>query len=93
MGSLGPADCDRMGPDGRLIEGAGGVDAGTKSVLSVVPCALSEAVWLAPDQQVRLLAVACVVSGIVRLLADDPGTENLHSLVTRMCTTLDQHGC
>lgn len=92
MGSLDPADCDRMGPDGRLIQGTGGVDAGTMSTLSVVPCVLSEAVWLTPDQQVRLLAVACVVSGIVRLLADDPGTDILHSLVTRMCTTLDHCG-
>ncbi|WP_411084742.1 hypothetical protein [Streptomyces sp. cmx-18-6] len=79
MGSLAPADCDRMGPDGRIIEGAGGVDAGTLSTLSVVPCVLSEAVWRTPDQQVRLLAVACVVSGIVRLLVDDPGTEILHA--------------
>ncbi|MEU0163609.1 hypothetical protein ABZ154_33730 [Streptomyces sp. NPDC006261] len=92
MGSLDPADCDRMGPDGRLIEGTGGVDAETMSILSVVPCVLSEAVWLTPDQQVRLLAIACVVSGIVRLLADDPGTEILHSLVARMCTTLDHCG-
>lgn len=92
MGSLDPADCDRVGPDGRIVEGTGGVDAGTMSTLSVVPCVLSEAVWLTPDQQVRLLAVACVVSGIVRLLADDPGTEILHSLVARMCTTLDHCG-
>ncbi|MFI8199471.1 hypothetical protein ACIF6K_23520 [Streptomyces sp. NPDC085942] len=52
----------------------------------------SEAVWLTPDQQVRLLAVACVVSGIVRLLADGPGTGILHDLVARMCTTLDHCG-
>ncbi|MFJ5657161.1 hypothetical protein ACIQD5_27880 [Streptomyces microflavus] len=62
------------------------------STLSVVPCVLSEAVRLTPDQQVRLLAVACVVSGIVRLLADGPGTEILHDLVARMCTTLDHCG-
>ncbi|MFJ1958581.1 hypothetical protein ACIOGT_37505 [Streptomyces microflavus] len=88
MGSLDPADCDRVGLDGRLIEGTGGVDAGTMSILSLVPCVLSEAVWLTPDQQVRLLAVACVVSGIVRLFADGPGTEILHDLVSRMRTTL-----
>ncbi|MGN2364070.1 hypothetical protein [Streptomyces luridiscabiei] len=92
MSSLDRADCDRMGPDGRIIEGTGGVDAGTMSILSVVPCVLSEAAWLTPDQQVRLLAVACVVSGIVWLLADDPGTEILHSMVARMCTTLDHCG-
>ncbi|MFD8110300.1 hypothetical protein [Streptomyces microflavus] len=28
MGFLDPADCDRMGPQGRLVEGNGGVDAG-----------------------------------------------------------------
>ncbi|MFD3880667.1 hypothetical protein [Streptomyces microflavus] len=92
MGSLDPAGCDRVGPDGRIVEGTGGVDAETMSTLSVVPCVLSEAVWLTPDQQVRLLAVACVVSGIVWLLADGPGTEILHSLVARMCTTLDHCG-
>ncbi|MEU8446023.1 hypothetical protein AB0F05_37120 [Streptomyces microflavus] len=30
-GSLDPAQRDRIGPDGRLAEGNGGVDAGTKS--------------------------------------------------------------
>jgi len=29
----------------------------------------------------------------VRLLADDPNTEILNSLVTRMCTTLGHRGC
>ncbi|MFD3890765.1 hypothetical protein [Streptomyces microflavus] len=86
--SLDPAQCDRMGPDGRLIEGAAGVDAGTTSTLAIVPCVLSDADWLTPDQHLRLMAVASVVTGIARLLADDPGTAILHGLVARMCATL-----
>lgn len=87
MGSLDPAACDRM-VDGRMIDGTGGVDAGTMSVLAVVPCVLSEADWLTPDQHIRLLAVASVVTGTVRLLADDPSTAITHD-VTRMCAILD----
>ncbi|MET8380904.1 hypothetical protein [Streptomyces microflavus] len=87
--SLDPAQCDRMGPDGRLIEGSAGVDAGTTSTLAIVPCVLSEADWLTPDQHLRILAVASVVTGIARLLADDPGTAILHGQVMRMCATLD----
>ncbi|MFB6426402.1 hypothetical protein ACFCXC_35870 [Streptomyces microflavus] len=89
MGSLDPAQCDRMGPDGRLIEGNAGVDAVTTSTLAIVPCVLSDADWLTPDQHLRLLAVASMVTGIARLLADDPGTAILHGLVARMCATLD----
>lgn len=87
--SLDPAQCDRRGPDGRLIEGTAGVDAGTTSTLAIVPCVLSDADWLTPDQHLRLMAVASVVTGIARLLADDPGTAILHGQVTRMCATLD----
>lgn len=89
MESLDPAQCDRMGPDGRLVEGNGGVDAGTMSTLTVVPCVLSDADWLTPDQHIRLMAVASITTGIARLLADDPGTAILHGLVVRMCATLD----
>ncbi|MFJ5658687.1 hypothetical protein ACIQD5_35820 [Streptomyces microflavus] len=46
-----------MGPDGRLIDGNAGVDAGTTSTLAIVPCVLSDADWLTPDQHLRLLAV------------------------------------
>ncbi|MFC9007176.1 hypothetical protein [Streptomyces microflavus] len=77
------------GPDGRLVEGNGGVDAGTLSTLTVVPCVLSDADWLTPDQHIRLMAVASITTGIARLLADDPGTAILHGLVARMCATLD----
>ncbi|MFJ2154475.1 hypothetical protein ACIOHB_37780 [Streptomyces microflavus] len=87
--SLDPAQCDRRGPDGRLIEGTAGVDAGTTSTLAIVPCVLSDADWLTPNQHLRLMAVASVVTGIARLLADDPGTAILHGQVTRMCATLD----
>ncbi|MFD6801665.1 hypothetical protein [Streptomyces cyaneofuscatus] len=76
--SLDPAQCDRMGPDGRLIEGTAGVDAGTTSTLAIVPCVLSDADWLTADQHLRLLAVVSVVTEIAWLLADDPGTAILH---------------
>ncbi|MFD4032726.1 hypothetical protein ACFWVP_19990 [Streptomyces sp. NPDC058637] len=38
----------------------------------------------------RLVTVASVVTGIVRLLADDPGTAILHGLAARMCATLNR---
>ncbi|MGN2366696.1 hypothetical protein [Streptomyces luridiscabiei] len=88
-GSLDPAQCDRMGPDGRLIEGTAGVDAGTTSTFAIVPCVLSDADWLTPDQHLRLMAAASIITGIARLLADDPGTAILHGQVARMCATLD----
>ncbi|MEV1092825.1 hypothetical protein [Streptomyces microflavus] len=87
--SLDPAQCDRMGPDGRLVEGTAGVDAGTMSTLAIVPCVLSDADWFTLDQHIRLMAVASIITGIARLLADDPGTAILHGLVARMCATLD----
>ncbi|MFD4027226.1 hypothetical protein ACFWRV_27520 [Streptomyces sp. NPDC058576] len=59
------------------------------SVLAVVPCVLAEAAWLSADQHVRLVAVASVVTGTRRLLADDPGTAVIHGQVTRMCAVLD----
>ncbi|WP_405188773.1 hypothetical protein [Streptomyces anulatus] len=73
MGSLDPQECDHMAPDGRAADGTGGVDAGTVSTLTAVPVVLAEAGWPAPDQQVRLLAVAFAVTGAVRLVAQDPG--------------------
>lgn len=88
MGSLDPAACDRTDPDGRVVDGTGGVDAGTMSTLAVVPCVLSEVDWLTPDQQVRLLAVASAVAGTVRRLADDPGSAITYG-VARLCGALD----
>ncbi|MGW4221500.1 hypothetical protein ACWEJZ_31345 [Streptomyces bacillaris] len=89
MRELDPQDCDGMGPDGVLAAGSGGVDAETMSTLSAVPCAVPEAVWLTPDQQARLLAVASAVTGAVRLLAEDPGTAITHGLLARLCAVLD----
>ncbi|MGW6718109.1 hypothetical protein [Streptomyces sp. NPDC054995] len=89
IGGLDPEECDHMAPDGRAIDGTGGVDAGTISILAAVPVVLAEAGWLAPDQQARLLAVASAVTGAVRLIANDPGTAILHGLLTRLCAVLD----
>ncbi|MFJ8848375.1 hypothetical protein ACIRFF_36440 [Streptomyces cyaneofuscatus] len=80
-----------MSPDGALVEGAGGVDAGTMSTLSAVPCVVPEAVWLTADQQVRLLAVTSAVTGAVRLLVDDPGTAIMHGLLARLCVVIITH--
>ncbi|MFI0763049.1 hypothetical protein ACH4PX_37310 [Streptomyces anulatus] len=89
MGSLDLEECDHMAPDGRAVEGTGGVDAATMSTLAAVPVVLAEAGWLAPDQQARLLAVASAVTGAVRLIAQDPGTAILHGLLARLCAVLD----
>ncbi|MEU4181022.1 hypothetical protein [Streptomyces sp. NPDC026589] len=89
MGDLDPEECDHMAPDGRVVDGNGGVDAGTVSTLAAVPGVLSEVDWLAPGQQVRLLAVAAAVSGAVRLIAQDPGGAILHGLLARLCAVLD----
>ncbi|WP_405466558.1 hypothetical protein OG333_38520 (plasmid) [Streptomyces anulatus] len=89
MSSLDPQECDHMAPDGRAIDGTGGVDTGTISTLAAVPVVLPEAGWLAPDQQARLLAVTSAVTGAARLIAQDPGTAILHGLLTRLCAVLD----
>ncbi|MEU3837786.1 hypothetical protein AB0F05_33695 [Streptomyces microflavus] len=77
------------GPGRRAVDGTGGVHAGTIGTLDSVPVVLSEADWLTPDQQVRLLAVASVVTGAVRLIARDPGGAILHGLPARLCNVLD----
>ncbi|MFD5346459.1 hypothetical protein ACFWJY_22475 [Streptomyces anulatus] len=89
MSGLDPEECDRMAPDGRAVDGTGGVDAATMSTLAAVPVVVPEAGWLAPDQQARLLAVASAVTGAVRLIAQDPGTAILHGLLNRLCAVLD----
>ncbi|MFJ1804450.1 hypothetical protein [Streptomyces sp. NPDC088180] len=43
MASLDPEESDRMASDGREVEGTGGVDAATISVLVAVPGVLPEA--------------------------------------------------
>ncbi|GGS83266.1 hypothetical protein [Streptomyces badius] len=89
MGGLDPQDCDRMGPEGTVVEGTGGVDTATMETLAAVSCMVPEAAWLTPDQQVRLLAMAFAVTGSVRLLADDPSGALMHGLLTRMRAVLD----
>ncbi|MCR8945153.1 hypothetical protein NW249_23840 [Streptomyces sp. OUCMDZ-4982] len=89
MSSLDPDDCDHMTADGQALEGAGGVDAETISILAAAPGVLAEADWLSPDQQVRLLAAASAAAGAVRLIAEDPGTAIEHGLLARLCAVLD----
>ncbi|MGW8985076.1 hypothetical protein ACWGQ9_20720 [Streptomyces parvus] len=88
MGALDPGDCDGMGPDGRVFDGASGVDAATMETLSALPFALAEtADWLSPDEQIRLLAVVGTVTAAVRLLANDPGSV-IHGELSRLCAIL-----
>ncbi|MFD4023205.1 hypothetical protein ACFWRV_06695 [Streptomyces sp. NPDC058576] len=71
---LDPRDENRPGPDWTFIEGQGGADSEAMTVLAAVPCAAPAATWLTPDQQVRMVAVASLVVGAVRVLVQDPGT-------------------
>ncbi|MFH9656686.1 hypothetical protein ACH4MN_37210 [Streptomyces anulatus] len=87
--SLDPGDCDRMGPEGVMVDGTGGVDAETRSSLAAVPCAVQDARWLTPDQQIRLVAVASLITGAVRLLAEDPGAALTTGELSRMWALLD----
>lgn len=72
VSSLDPGDCDRMGPEGVMVDRTGGVDEEIRSSLAAVPCAVQDARWLTPDQQIPLVAVASLVTGAARLLAGDP---------------------
>lgn len=49
-----------------------------------MPCAVQDAPWLTPDQQIRLVAVASLVSGAARLLAEDPGAAITTGELSRM---------
>ncbi|WP_318294241.1 hypothetical protein [Streptomyces bacillaris] len=88
MGSLDPSDEDAMGPDGVVVPGRGGVTEEVMETLMAVPCVLSEADWLSAEQQLRLVAVASVAAGCVRLVVTDAGTAILHGLLARMCASL-----
>ncbi|MFJ5048285.1 hypothetical protein [Streptomyces sp. NPDC088719] len=55
-----------------MVDGTGGIDEEMRSSLAAVPCAVQNARWLTPDQQIRLVAVASLVTGAARLLAEDP---------------------
>ncbi|MFJ4966704.1 hypothetical protein ACIP6P_30355 [Streptomyces sp. NPDC088729] len=45
--------------------------------------------WLTPDQQIRLVAVASLVTGAARLLAENPGTAITTGELSRMRALLD----
>ncbi|MFB8206292.1 hypothetical protein [Streptomyces sp. NPDC056010] len=61
-----------------MSDGTGGLDEVTRSELAAVPCVVQNAPWLTPDQQIRLVAVASLVTGAARLPAQDPGTAIEH---------------
>ncbi len=52
-----------MDPGGVMVDGTGGLDAETRSKLVFVPCAVQDAPWLTLDQQIRIVAVASLVTG------------------------------
>ncbi|WP_329304546.1 hypothetical protein [Streptomyces anulatus] len=87
--SLDPEDCDCMDLDGVMVDGTGGVDEETRSTLAAVPCAAQDAPWLTPDQQIRLIAVASLVTGAARLLAEDPGTAITTGELSRMWALME----
>ncbi|WP_146065876.1 hypothetical protein [Streptomyces sp. SM13] len=89
MAGLDPKDCDRMAPDGLVVDGTGGLNDYTADMLATVPNVVADAAWLTPEQQVRLLAVASAVTGAARVLADDPGSAIRHGLLARLCAALD----
>ncbi|MFJ9623780.1 hypothetical protein [Streptomyces sp. NPDC101181] len=71
---LDPEDDTRAGWDGGMVEGFAGADPWALLVLGAVPCAAPAAHWLTPGQRLRLVAVASLAVGAVRLVAEDPGT-------------------
>ncbi|MEV7951998.1 hypothetical protein AB0O74_34140 [Streptomyces rubiginosohelvolus] len=87
--ALDPQDCDRMDPGGVMVDGTGGLDEETRSKLVFVPCAVQDALWLTPDQQIRIVAVASLVTGAARLLAEDPGTAITTGELSRMWALVD----
>lgn len=87
--SLDPQDCDRMESDGVMVDGTGGIDEETRSALAAVPCAVQDARWLTPDQQIQIVAVASLFTGAARLLAEDPGTAITTGELSRMWALVD----
>lgn len=87
--SLTPEECDRMDSYGVMSDGTGGLDEVTRSELAAVACVVQDAPWLTADQQIRLVAVASLVAGAARLLAQDPGTAIEHGQLDRMWALLD----
>ncbi|MFI1185759.1 hypothetical protein [Streptomyces californicus] len=90
MGSLDPADCDRMDELGEAVDGTGGMGPDARDMLTLVPCVATEAHWLTPHQQVCLLAIGSAVTGAARLIAQDPASAILHGLLARLCVVLDE---
>ncbi|MEW1893704.1 MULTISPECIES: hypothetical protein [unclassified Streptomyces] len=86
--SLTLEECDRMDAYGVMSDGTGGLDEVTRSELTAVPCVVQDAPWLTPEQQIRLVAVASLVAGAARLLAQDPGTA-IDGQLDRMWALLD----
>ncbi|MFE7116552.1 hypothetical protein ACFU99_14185 [Streptomyces sp. NPDC057654] len=85
MMALDPGDRDDVDREGK-----GGVGDSTMVTLAGLPYAVPQAAhWLTSDQQVDLLAVVAVVSGILRLLANDPHTVIEDGELGRMCVILD----
>ncbi|MFF2721357.1 hypothetical protein [Streptomyces sp. NPDC058011] len=87
--SLDPGDLDRISPEGVMVDGTGGVDKEIRSSLAAVPCAVQDARWLTPDQQIQLVAVASLVTGAARLLAEDRGTAITTGELSRIWALLD----
>lgn len=84
MSSLDPGDCDDIDR-----EGSAGVPEGVAETLrGLIFCVGPVSPWLAPEQQVALLAVVHCVSGIPRLLANDPGTVLARDLPA-LCAVID----
>ncbi|MFG2768662.1 hypothetical protein [Streptomyces rubiginosohelvolus] len=88
--TLDPQDCDRMESDGVMVDGTAGLDEEIRSKLAAVPCVVQDALWLTPDQQIRLVAVASLITGAARLLAEDPGTAITTGELSRMWALVDQ---
>ncbi|WP_228183934.1 hypothetical protein [Streptomyces anulatus] len=87
--SLNAHDRDHMAPGGVMVDGTGGLDAETRSKLLFVPCAVQDALWLTPDQQIRIVAVDSLITGAARLLAEDPGTAITTGELSRVWALLD----
>ncbi|MFG2840803.1 hypothetical protein ACGFYE_38040 [Streptomyces zaomyceticus] len=85
MATLDPGDEDWVGGTGR-----GGLTESTEETLNGLVFAMPEAsAWLAPEQQLALLGITHYVSGIPKLLANDPGTAIEGGGLAALCTALD----
>jgi len=90
MAHLDPGDHDDLGTDGLAYEGRGGLSEATESTLGGLIYALPQASpALSAPQQTALLAIVHCVSGIPRLLANDPGAVFEDGQLTALCRILD----